>query len=121
MTMDTNIRVKTDRKCRTLYRDLTNLAVGDSHELFFICACLGYRRKHSVPLGRSGDDRFWSDTITPEEWTAFYAMLLQENEMDFNVVQDDKKVIARVEEFSNGGMEILLDECLDGYVTMANG
>jgi len=120
MKMDSTIRVKTERKYRALYRDLTNLAVTESHELFFICACLGYQRRHPVPLGKRGDDRFWSSTFTPEEWTAFYAMLLQENNMDFGTVQDEKQVIARIEEYANGGMEILLAECLDGYVSVSD-
>jgi hypothetical protein len=117
MRMDTSIRVKTEKKHRMLYRELTSTVVGDSHELFFICACLGYRRKRALPLGKRGDDRFWSSTITPEEWTAFYAMLLEDRGMDFAAVQDEKELLARIEEYANGGMQILLEECLDGYIT----
>ena len=66
MNMSGDIRVKTDRKYRNLYNDLKNFAVGDMHELFFLCSCLGFRAKKKKSLGSNGEDRFWSRTITPE-------------------------------------------------------
>ena len=121
MKMDTNIRVRTDRKHRTLYNQLRSHALGDSHELFFLCACLA--RKHQVPkrLGGNGDDRFWSGTIEPEEWCCYYAIVLEENNMDFAQVTDDKTVIARMEEYANGGMDILINECLKDYLAASSG
>ena len=116
MTMDTNIRVKTSRSYGGLYKQLTGLAVGDSHELFFVCACLGFRRKKATALGKNGEDRFWSQTITPEEWNCYYAMVLDETEMDFSRVQDDRKVMGRIEQYANAGMEILIAECLHDVV-----
>lgn len=116
MTMDNNIRVKTARQHASVYKHLTGLAVGDSHELFFICACLGYHRGKVSPLGKNGEDRFWSGTIKPEEWNCYYAMLLAEADMDFSKIQDDKKVMGRIEQYANAGMEILLTECLDDVV-----
>jgi hypothetical protein len=121
MTMDTNIRVKASRQHGGIYKQLTGLAVGDSHELFFLCACLGYRRGKATPLGRDGEDRFWSSTIKPEEWNCYYAMLLAEADMDFSQVQDDKKVIGRMEQYADAGMEILLAECLKDVVIRTGG
>lgn len=117
MKMDRNIRVKTDKKYRTLYKQLANLAVGDSHELFFVCACLAYKRRKRQPLGKRGDDRFWSGTITPEEWSCYYAMHLADHDMDFQVLHDDAVVIAAIEEYANAGMELLREELLCDYTT----
>ena len=121
MKMDTNIRVRTDRQHRTLYNQLRSHALGDSHELFFLCVCLA--RKHQAPkrLGRSGDDRFWSGTIEPEEWCCYYAIVLEENDMDFAQVGDDRNVIARMEEYANGGMDILINDCLKDYLAALSG
>jgi len=119
MKMDTNIRVRTERHYRELYNKLRNVVVGDSHELFFLCACLGYRRRSRLPLGSKGDDRFWSSTIRPEEWCSYYSMILEENKMDFTSISDDKKVIATIEEYANGGMKILIEECIGDYLDIS--
>jgi hypothetical protein len=120
MKMDTNLRIKTDKKHRTLYNQLTGFAVGESHELFFLCACLGYRRRKAKALGRSGDERFWSKTITPEEWCAYYAIILEEQNMNFAHIQDDKAVLSRIEEYANGGVEILIEECLADFLSSSS-
>ena len=121
MKMDTNIRVRTDRRFRTLYKQLKGLVVGDMHELFFLCACLGYKRRNAVPVGKAADDRFWSGTIEPDEWSCYYAMVLEENAHDFTAIQDDKAVVERVEQYANGGLIILIDELLKEYLAADDG
>lgn len=121
MKMDGQIRVKTDGRYSRIYNDLKNVVVGDFHELFFVCACLGYKHKRSKPLGKSRDDRFWSNTVNPREWACYYAMLLEEHSMDFAAIQDDRTVMARVEEYANAGMEILMDEFLSDYMISSAG
>ncbi len=116
MNMDSDIRVKTDRQYRTLYNELKNFAFGDMHELFFLCVCLGYKNNKRKTLGKSGDDRFWSRTIVPDEWACYYAIMIESNDMDFHSILDDKKVIACMEEYANAGMEILMEEVLSMYV-----
>lgn len=116
MKMDGQIRVETDGRYSKLYNDLKNVVVGDFHELFFVCACLGYKHKKSKPLGKTHEARFWSNTVNPREWACYYAMLLEENDMNFTAIQDDKAVIARIEEYANAGMEILLDQFLSDYI-----
>lgn len=115
MNMSGDIRVKTDKKYRNLYNELRNLAVGDMHELFFLCVCLGYRAKKMKLLGSNGEERFWSRTITPEEYACYYAMMLEKNNMDLSSTRDDKLVIAEMEKYANGGIEILLGDFLNEY------
>lgn len=116
MKMDGQIRVKTDGLHARIYNDLKNVVVGDFHQLFFVCTCLGYKFKKSKPLGKSRNDRFWSNTIEPREWACFYSMVLEENNNDFNTIQDDKVVLSRIEEYANGGMELLINEFLNDYL-----
>ena len=115
--MDQHIRVRTDDKYGRLYNDLKNVAVGDFHELFFVCACLGYQQAQARPLTGSGEARFWSSTIEPREWTCYYAMVLAENGMDYEAIQDDKAVLSCVEQYANGGMEVLLEAFLSEHTT----
>lgn len=112
-----DIRVKTDVKYKTIYNDMKNFALGDMHELFFLCACLGYKHNLRKPLGPHGDDRFYSHTISPEEFACYYAMVLEKNDMDLSSIEDDKVVISEIEEYANGGMEYLIRELLSDYMT----
>ncbi len=116
MNMSEDIRVKTDAKYKALYNELKNFVVGDMHELFFICTCLGYKANNPKLLGSNGEDRFWSRTIRPEEYVCYYSMLLEKNNMDISIIKDDKLVLSKIEEYANGGMEILIKEFLSDYL-----
>lgn len=122
MKMDGQIRVKTDGRYGRLYNDLKNTAVGEFHELFFVCACIGYKERRCKPIDKSRGDRerFWSNTILPREWACYYAMVLADNEMDFGSIQDDKLVLGAVEEYANAGMEILIEQFLGDYLISAD-
>jgi len=117
------IRVKTETRYRQLYSDLKNFVLGDSHELFFICTCLGYKAKKRKLLSgvKSDRERFWSDTITPKEWACYKAIILKESNFDLKAIQDDKATLQIIEEYANGGMEILIEECLKDYVIAKDG
>ena len=67
-------------------------------------------------MGRNKEDRFWSDTITPDEYVSYYSMLLVANSLDFTVIQDDKSVLSKTEEYANAGMEILIKDVLHDYL-----
>ena len=116
MSMSTDIRVHVDRRYGNLYNDFRRFAVDEMHELFFLCVCLGYRHNRPKTLKKSGEQKFWSVTIKPEEWCCYYAILLEENDMDLSVVRDDRKVISRVQDYANGGMDLLLEECLSDFL-----
>jgi hypothetical protein len=90
------------------------------HEIFFICACIGYRKNQKTPLDRNSEDRFWSSTIIPEEYASYYAMLIEANDMDFTVIADDKTVISTIEEYANAGMNVLIEDVLGEY-TLSRG
>jgi len=119
MSMDTQIRVRTDARHGQLYNDLKNVVVGEFHELFFVCACLGYRAKKRVQLAKPAD-RFWSSTITPREWSSYYAMTLEAAKFDYQAISDDKRVTGLVEEYANAGMQVLLSELLHEYLLPGN-
>ena len=116
MKMDGNIRVATDVRYKELYNNMKNNgAVDDFHELFFLCACIGYRNGSSAPI-KKRDDRFWSRTITPQEWACYYAMVLEKNSFDYGKVSEDKDVLASIEGYANAGMNTLIEDFLDDYL-----
>jgi len=117
MKMDTEIRVGTSKKYKQLYNDLKEESVvKEMHETFFICAVLGHRASRRSKIA-DRDDRFWSKTFEPHEWTTFYALRLQDHNQDITSIADDKVVIRDMEEYANAGMEILISEFLHNYLT----
>jgi len=110
------IRVRTDEKYKQLYNDLKNFVFRDMHEIFFTCAAIGYRSGRRIPLGKRGDDRFWSSTITPYEFAMFYSIVAETEDMNYQGLLDTKAVVEVAEEYANAGMEVLLEEILGEYV-----
>lgn len=121
MKMDGDIRVRTSRDHQQLYNDLKGLLVREFHELFFLTACLGFRNGRHTTLGKSAEERFWSRTITPDEWSTYYALVLTQSGMDFSAVKDDKAVIAAIEEYAHGGMLYFIENTLHGYLIDKDG
>jgi len=116
MKMDGNIRVATDARYKELYNNMKNNgAVDDFHELFFLCACIGYRKGVQASI-KKRDDRFWSRTITPPEWACYYAMVLEQNDFDYEKVSEDKEILAIIEGYANAGMEFLIENFLGDYL-----
>lgn len=116
MKMDGKLRVATEASYKELYNNMKSVGVVDDfHELFFVCACIGYRKGQSSPI-KKRDDRFWSSTINPTEWTCYYSMILEQNDFDYIKVSDDKEVISTIEGYANAGMKILIDEFLSDYL-----
>lgn len=116
MKMDGNIRVATDVRYKELYNNMKNNgAVDDFHELFFLCACIGYRKGNQTPI-RKRDDRFWSRTITPREWACYYAMILERDAFNYEKVSEDKDVLVTIEGYANAGMDILIADFLGDYL-----
>lgn len=112
--MSQKIRVKVAPQFKGIYHALKNHAVGDFHELFFICACLGKKTARREPL-RKREDCFWSSTIQPDEWYAYYAVYLSDHDMDCSSLGDDEDVISLAQEYANGGMAYLIKEFLCDY------
>lgn len=113
--MDSQIRVRTEARLADLYDDLKRLVVGEFHDLFFICACLGYSTGKRKSLSRA-QDRFWSGTITPWEWTCYYAMILNDKDRNLSSISDDKTVMRVIEEYANAGMDLMIEELLSHYL-----
>ncbi len=116
MRMDGNIRVHTDAMYKELYNNMKNNGViEDFHELFFLCACIGYRKGEHAAIQKR-DDRFWSRTITPKEWACYYAMIFEKSNFDYEKLSEDKKVLEIVERYANAGVKILIEDFLEDYL-----
>jgi hypothetical protein len=113
--MSQKIRVKIEPKYKDIYNSLKNVAVGDFHELFFLCVCLGKKAGKKTSLERK-EDCFWSSTIVPDEWYSYYGIFLHDNGIDLSSLTGDTAVLNVMQEYANAGMQVLLDEFLHVYV-----
>lgn len=116
MKYSNDLRIHSDKNHKDFYNDLKAIAFGDFHEIFFVCASLGYKKQRRISLGKNSDDRFWSSTITPEEYSVYYSMVLNSNAMNLESVADDRNVMDEIEEYANAGVQILITECLEDFM-----
>lgn len=114
--MSNEIRVRTKSIHKGLYNDLKQVGLSEMHEVFFLCACLGFQAREPQPLRSEGEDRFWSATFSADEWACMYAMQLEAKGYDLSVLSKDGDVVGAMEEYAAAGIEILLRECLDHYI-----
>lgn len=118
MKLSESIRVRIESRYRSLYNDLCEHVFGEAHEVFFFCVCVGSNINKREPL-KKPEDKFWSRTITPEEYAFYYCILLKESQYDASVLLDDKSMIHAMEEYANAGMASLLSGILQDFVTKA--
>lgn len=115
MKQSTDIRVRTGPRYDQLYKDLRPYC-GEAHAVFFLCFCLGVRTGRRAEEGVRRADRFWSGTITADEWACFYAVAVDQKHMEFGALDDDKVVVRIAETYADGGMEVLIDELLERFL-----
>jgi hypothetical protein len=82
--------------------------------------CIGYKVNKKLKLV-SPEDKFWSRTFNPDEYSTFYAIMLKDNELDFSSIHNDKDVIKNMEEYANGGMDYLINDIIPEYVIDNSG
>lgn len=112
-----DVRVATEASHKQIYNDLRNAkAIGEFKELFFACAVIGYINKQKTPLQKK-DDRFYADTFTPSEKACLYSMYYCTHNNDFATLNDDKLIMSDIEEYANTGMNIIIDDFLQPFLT----
>lgn len=121
MNMSEPLRVKTDARYKNVYSDLKNLAIGDFHELFSICAYIGHKRSNVTALSGNKEQKFWSDTFSEHEWACFRAICLSDKRIEYSDVRDERKILSSIEEYANGGMAILISDFLNEFLIEKDG
>ena len=125
MKLKSDIRIKVDKKYHQVYKDLTQNNIGkqvfNSHGcVFVLCATLGFEYNKTSSL-ESPEQLFWSRSLnnfdTSHSITVLYSIaLLNNNEMNYELLSKDEKVIKILEKYASGGMEIIINELLTPYI-----
>jgi len=102
-------RVYTKPEFIKVYQRLKGLVFNEYHNLFSLCVFLGYKnKKKAKKVGKK--ELFWSQTFSPHELAAFYALLIKESENgNYELLKDGEKALEWLQEYADGGMEILLE------------
>lgn len=111
-------RVYTKPEYVTIYQRLKGLVFNEHHNLFSLCVFLGYKNKR-CPRMTTKKEIFWSQTFSPHELAAFYALLVRESESGkYTLLKDGEKALEWLQDYASGGMEILLEsDILKKFIT----
>jgi len=102
-------RVYTRPEYVKIYQKLKGLAFNEYHNLFTLCVFLGYKNKKRSKKSAK-KELFWSQTFSPHELASFYALLIRESESgNFALLKDGEKALEWLQEYADGGMEVLLE------------
>lgn len=115
-------RVYTKPEYVKVYQRLKGLVFNEYHTLFALCVYLGYRNKKRI-IKAAKKELFWSHTFSAHELTAFHALFVLEGENgDYSLLKDGEKAVGWLQDYANGGMEILLEsDILKRFIIQKDG
>ena len=116
MKMNSEIRVRTSKEYTQVYDSVRKGLNIEAHVLFFVCFCFAVSKRLEPIEIQNREDKFWSRTITPQEWTAIYTFFLDKNNMNLKAIEDDEVVIRQAERYANAGMKLFLDELPKDFI-----
>ncbi|MFC5465959.1 hypothetical protein [Lederbergia graminis] len=104
----------TSEKYQEIYIHFNNKFNIKYHELFLICASIGFKNDNKMPLNSQGRE-FRSNYFNSSQRATIYSILLADPIQGKNIEQFDDPEFRRVarknlEEYAEGGMDILVSE-----------
>lgn len=105
--------VFTSKRYEAIYKSLNNLIDVKYHDLFMLCAVIGFRNNNKLTVEEKGRE-FRSNYLSREQKATAYSIILNDNELEkkINRFEDREFIIKarkRLEEYAEGGMEILVN------------
>lgn len=104
----------TSKKYETIYKTLNSLIDVKYHDLFMLCAAIGFRNNNKLPIEEKGRE-FRSNYLSREQKATAYSIILNDSEFGRKINRfEDREFIVdarkRLEQYAEGGMEILVKE-----------
>ena len=105
--------VFTSKRYEVIYKSLNNLIDVKYHDLFMLCAVIGFRNNNKLTVEEKGRE-FRSNYLSREQKATAYSIILNDNELEKKINRfEDREFIVkarkRLEEYAEGGMEILVN------------
>lgn len=106
--------IYTSKKYEPIYKVLNNLIDIKYHDLFILCAAIGFKNNKKLPLYEKGRE-FRSNYLSREQKATAYSIILNDCELGrkINKFEDRDFIVQsrkRLEEYAEGGMDILVKE-----------
>lgn len=102
----------TSKKYESIYKALNTLIDVKYHDLFMLCASIGFKNNKKLPLNDKGRE-FRSNYLSREQKATAYSIILNDSELGrkINKFEDREFIVKsrkRLEEYAEGGMYILV-------------
>ena len=118
MSFSRDIRIGGNKIYQELYNDLKATVFNQSNEIFFYCVCLAYKKgKTRTSPVENRKDLFYGYTCTENEVAVYNSLMIEDNDMNINSINDEKKVVKRMEEYADAGMKLFLESTLKNYLS----
>ncbi|MBL4953032.1 hypothetical protein JK635_12490 [Neobacillus sp. YIM B02564] len=105
----------TSKKYEEIYFHLNQKYEIKYQDLFLLCATLGFKKNRKASIGERGRE-LRTNYLNTRQKATVYSIILSDEELGRNIEafdEDDgfpKKARKRLEEYAEGGMEILVEE-----------
>ncbi|ATD31153.1 hypothetical protein BHM04_08105 [Macrococcus sp. IME1552] len=89
----------------------------ENGQLFLICVSIGYRNSNKVPLNKKGTTQTRGNVYKRDEENLLLNIIYSEFKDFDKITKYENRIEIKklIEEYANGGMEILLDKVLNDY------
>lgn len=85
----------------------------DATQIYFVSAALGFKNNLKIESENQMDLRLYS-TLQPKYQSLIRIIALKDNNFDYTVLSDGKKMLKIIESYANGGAAMLHDKILQG-------
>ncbi|MBT2682247.1 hypothetical protein [Bacillus sp. ISL-37] len=106
--------VYTSKKYEEIYYHFNKNFEVKYQDLFLLCASIGFKKNRKLPLGERGRE-LRTNYLKVKQKATVYSIILSDEELGKNIeaFEEDefpRKARKRIEEYAEGGMEILVEE-----------
>jgi hypothetical protein len=106
--------VYTSKKYEEIYFHFNSKFEVKYQDLFLLCASIGFKKNRKAPVGERGRE-LRTNYLKVKQKATVYSIILSDEELGKNIEafeEDDfpRKARKRIEEYAEGGMEILVEE-----------
>ncbi|CRH20589.1 hypothetical protein ACN6J9_06570 [Carnobacterium maltaromaticum] len=117
-----NRTIKADAKYEDIYQQLNEKTGMGIAEIFYLCVLIGFKNQRKSEGFITGRKEFRVTYLDETQRSVLYAIANEQTPLvDLNTAEKIKQTISEYQKYSNGGMEILIEEvfknnCIKGHL-----
>lgn len=104
----------TSKRYEPIYKTLNKLLEIKYHDLFILCAALGFKNDRKISIDERGRE-FRSNYLSREQKSTAYSIILNDSKLGKQLDRFEERDFVKearktLEEYAEGGMQVLVDE-----------